>query len=42
MNSTLGKAIMLRSKLKNWDNKSKDMRYIKMYKQQRNLVARLT
>ena len=41
MNSTLGKAIMLRSKLKDWHNKSKDTRYIKMYKQQRNLVARL-
>ena len=36
MNKTLRKAIMLRSKLKNRANKSKDTRDIKMYKQQRN------
>ena len=41
MNKTLGKAIMLRSKLKNSTNKSKDTRDTKMYKQQRNLVVRL-
>ena len=41
MNKTLIKAIMLRSKLKNRANKSKDTRVIKMYKQQRNLVVRL-
>ena len=41
MNKTLRKAIMLRSKLKNRANKSKDTRDIKMYKQQRNLVVRL-
>ena len=40
MNKTLRKAIMLRSKLKNRANKSKDTRDIKMYKQQRNLVVR--
>ena len=32
---------MLRSKLKNRENRSKDKRDIKMYKQQRNLVVRL-
>ena len=41
MNKTLRKAIMLRSKLKNRANKSKDTKDIKMYKQQRNLVVRL-
>ena len=41
MNKTLRKAIMLRSKLKNRANGSKDTRDIKMYKQQRNLVVRL-
>ena len=41
MNKTLRKAIMLRSKLKNRENKSKDRRDIKMYKQQRNLVVHL-
>ena len=41
MNKTLRKAIMLRSKLKNRANKSKDTRDIKMYKQQRNLVVHL-
>ena len=41
MNKTLRKAIMMRSKLKNRENKSKDTRDIKMYKQQRNLVVRL-
>ena len=40
MNKTLRKAIILRSKLKNRANKSKDTRDIKMYKQQRNLVVR--
>ena len=32
---------MLKSKLKNWANTSKDTRDIKMYKQQGNLVVRL-
>ena len=41
MNKTLRKAIMLRSKLKNRANKSRDTRDIKMYKQQRNLIVRL-
>ena len=41
MNKTLRKAIMLRSKLKNRANKSKDTKDIKMYKQQLNLVVRL-
>ena len=41
MNRILRKAIMLRSKLKNPANKSKDTRDIKMYKQQRNLIVRL-
>ena len=41
MNKTLRKAIMLRSKLKNHANRSKETRYIKMCKQHRNLVVRL-
>ena len=41
MNKTSRKVIMLRSKLKNQANKSKDRRDIKMHKQQRNLVVHL-
>ena len=40
-NKTLRKAFMLSSKLKNWENASKDTRDIKMYRKQRNLVAHL-
>ena len=39
MNKNFGKTIMLRSKLKNRANESKDTADIKMYKQQPNLVG---
>ena len=41
MNKTFRKAIMLRSKLNNRANRSKDTRDIRTYKQQSNLVVRL-
>ena len=41
MDKTLRKAMMLRFKLTNYANKSKDTKDIKIYKQQRYLVADL-
>ena len=41
MDKTLRKAMMLRLKLTNYANKSKDTKDIKIYKQQRYLVADL-